>query len=149
MDPQLRSLLEAGLRVSATMRRLVAELEESDLIVHVIGGHSRSDGTSGALMFVTGVGSHRFVRISVDDRLGPTRLVALLGHELQHAVEVSRAQWVIDQPSFGRLYEHIGIRSCHGALHVCYETDAARVATQLVLNELRQARMATTEAGLR
>lgn len=113
------------------------ELEASDVIVHVVPGQPEPAGTHGALAFVTSVGRHRFLRVTIDARLAPAMLIALLAHELQHAAEVARASWVVDEASFAELYDRIGTRSCTRQSHPCYETAAARLTTGRVLVEMR------------
>lgn len=41
---------------------------------------------------------------------GHVELVAILGHELQHAAEIAAAPWVHDAGTLARLYRRIGLR---------------------------------------
>ena len=52
---------------------------------------------------------------------GPA-LVGILGHELQHAVEVADAEDVTSAEGLGRLYRRIGVGTGPGM----YDTEAAR-----------------------
>ena len=95
----------------------------------------------------------RFLRITIDERQPPLALAALLGHELQHAVEVARAPWVTDRVSFAALYREIGdaLGRYRGVAE--YDTLAARRAGEAVLAEMgrngrRTTRSATTDARL-
>ena len=63
--------------------------------------------------------------------------MALLGHELQHAVELAEAPAVEDAADYEQLYERIGYESCSSAARRCFETDAAVQAGRDVLRELR------------
>ena len=65
--------------------------------------------------------------------------MALLGHELRHAVELAEAPAVDDGDDYERLYDRIGYLSCTRAAPRCYETVAAVRAGRAVLGELREA----------
>ena len=64
--------------------------------------------------------------------------MALLGHELRHAVELAEAPTVEDSDDYERLYDRIGYESCSRAAPRCYETEAAVRAGRDVLSELRK-----------
>lgn len=126
---RVRAALEFSYAVSPTIRRLVDEIEASDLIVHLVE-KPRRGGPQGALTFVGAGKAARFVRITVDTGLADRPFVALIGHELQHAVEVARARWVIDQRSFADFYRSTGEATDRAARW--YDTaEARRVARQV------------------
>ena len=91
------------------------------------------------MRFVHASGGRRFLRITINQRLADDQRAAALAHELQHALEVARAESVIDKASFADLYKRIGIES--GADHhaPCYETDNAKLVGAIVLGEVRTA----------
>ena len=64
---------------------------------------------------------------------------AVIGHELQHAIEVAGAAAVVDLPSFDREFARIGFVTSHGDNRGSrsYETRAARDAGERILRELR------------
>ncbi len=141
LDPALHDVLDAPSRISITLVAILDELERSDLIVHVVTASTfsptwTSGGSPGVMHFVAATGGRRFVRIAVDDSLGRDTLVALLAHELYHALEVSRDHRVVDAESLRRLYMAIGERTC-GPSRECYDTAGAREAGYRVLRELR------------
>lgn len=143
LDAALAQSLHDSYFVSPTVRSLVDELDRSDLIVHVIP--MRSDDRArfvGTLHFVVTAGHRRYLRITIEERLSPDRRAAIIGHELQHAVEVSRAASVVDVKSFDAFYRRIGDESARHANVECYETEGARRAGERVLSELRDARIA-------
>ena len=51
------------------------------------------------------------MRIQIALRGAPEDSIAVLGHELQHAVEVAEAIDVNDNGGLARLYQRIGLRS--------------------------------------
>jgi hypothetical protein len=65
--------------------------------------------------------------------MGRTELIALIGHELRHALEVAQVPDVRDESALVRLYERIGQRSVKG--HE-YDTNAAQDAGRAVRKEL-------------
>ena len=66
----------------------------------------------------------RYVRVTVRADLPMAENIALLGHELMHAVEVADASGVRDELSFHHHYESIG-RPNHRGRVLLYDTRAA------------------------
>ncbi len=124
-----------GVARSPTFRALVARLQASDLVVHVV---RRPGGTAsaGVTQFVTATPYARYVRITLAAGDGGDPMVALLGHELQHAVEVAEAGSVRDDHAFGALYRTIGEPSC-ALPRRCFDTARAVEAGRDILEELR------------
>ena len=106
-------------------------------IVHLVSMVPAPGSTDGRLVFVRAASRRRILRIAINQRLAPSHRAALLGHELQHAVEVAHAPSVVDQASFSDLYEQIGYKASDRSEKACYETDAARRVAQRVLTEWR------------
>lgn len=133
--PRLARLLAVGERQSATFRDLLRRLQASDVIVHV---EEAPPGrvVDGGLQFVTSTALARYLRVTMRLDLHTIDLVALLGHELRHAVEVAEHGEVRDESSFRRYYEATGLLTHRGSL-VTYDTRAAVVAGQRVAIELR------------
>lgn len=129
-DPRAAALLTLGVTASPTFRLLVETLEHSDLIVHV---QTRPMSLPGQLQFAAVASGFRYLRVSVRVPGRDAELVAWLGHELQHAVEVSGAPEVVDQDSLIRHYERIGMRRSAGAV----ETLAAQQAWRRILDEVK------------
>ena len=135
-DPLVRTLVTRGLDGSETFRQLFQRLEQSDLIVHLRRGTNVPPG-SAYNQFITYAGSYRFVRITLNVAKTDDDEVALLGHELHHAVELAEATTVDDDRDYQRLYQRIGYESCSRAAPRCYDTDGAVEAGRAVLRELR------------
>jgi hypothetical protein len=101
--------LERGQALSPTLGALVEQLERSDLIVYV-AEEQRHAGRPNAWIQFMGAGSGvRFVRVTVNVSLGLHQRIALLGHELQHALEVAANPGIRDRASFLRYYEQSGV----------------------------------------
>lgn len=136
LDSGINALLERGLARSPTFRRLYELLGESDLIVHLERGAQPWLG-AGFNQFVAEVAERRFLRITLNVAQIDDDAVALLGHELQHAVELASEPDVADLAAYERLYRRIGYRSCTRELR-CFDTAAAVAAGRAVRMELRQ-----------
>jgi hypothetical protein len=132
-EPIARKLVSEGLRRSPTIRRLADRLQRSDVIVYVDVRSDMPSHTVGSLRFVTPSASHRFLRISFNRQYDRTTLIALLGHELQHANEVADAKEVRSAEELRRFYQRVGIRVGRDA----YDSVEAQMTGRLVRTELR------------
>lgn len=131
--PLVRRVLDAGIVRSVTFRRLVDRLERSDVIVYVQLRPDMPSEIGGLLEFMGHAGTERYLRITVGSLHHLNVLVALLGHELQHAAEVADAPDVLSAADFTGLYRRIGVSSGPGR----FDSKAAQVVGQTVQAELR------------
>ena len=135
-DRRLRSLLEHGLRMSPTLRALVARLHASDVVVYL-----QCDGPSGPdgrLTFLTTAAGYRYVVVRMA-RLARAQQIAMMAHELQHAVEIAETPAIVDGPSLVREYRRMGYENPASQLPgVSFDTHAAMRAGEQVLRELMQ-----------
>lgn len=141
-DPHIRSseaeLLDAlakGARVSPTLQRLVDRLEASDVLVYLMFDRSPSPTTAGHISLVTAAAGRRYLRISIDRRNIGCQRIAILGHELQHAVEIADDPAVTDQAGMAALYRRIGFRSANDRID-CFDSLPAIAAGQLIQREV-------------
>jgi hypothetical protein len=137
-DPKVLALFNAGMSRSATFRQLVEALDRSDVIVYVEPKLTR-EALGGYLAHnIVAAGEVRYLRIAVDTRGADGRIVPLLAHELQHAIEVSSNPGVRDPRSVDKLFERLAIAfGCGGA--TCTETQAAKDVEAAVSAELKPA----------
>ena len=131
-DRSIRLLLKRGFTHSATFARLMTRLEESDIIVYVEEVPRLPGALEGRMMMLTAAHGRRYVRIQLALRGATDDAIAVLGHELQHAVEVAQETGVIDQATLAALYRRIGTR---GGPEV-YDTWAAQDVGRIVRREL-------------
>ena len=133
-EQKILKLIDAGLSRSETFRRLVATLNESDVIVYIepklthqaLGGYLAHN--------VVAQGNHRYLHIAVQTQGSERRLVSLLAHELQHAVEVAQAPEARDAESLERTFSRLAVMfGCGGT--TCYETQAAKNVEHIVNEE--------------
>lgn len=134
---RVQKLLERGRERSATFRALLDALDRSDLIVYIEMVPALDRDIAACLRFVAPAGNHRYLRISVGANHDRERTIALIGHELQHAVEVAEHAEVRSTDAFRALFQRIGVRDTGDTLH--YDTFAARDAGTRVKAELTTA----------
>jgi len=118
---------------SRLVRDMVHELERTDLIVHVEMSRDLPGGLGGTTRLVTARGGHRYLRISIATALPPEARVAILGHELHHALEIARSQ-AHDSDTLRQFWLHKGYRTNDRF----FETDAARGVERAIRQELRR-----------
>src|SRR5262245_13196905 len=137
-DRRLLRLLHEGVRGSLTFRRMVDRLRHSDVIVYLeCGGGTRS--ADGRLTFISAAGGRRYVHIRVARLAAADVQIALIGHELRHAVEIADAPTVVDDETLAREYERIGFLNARQVLGASYDSDAAVEAGYQVLRDLTSA----------
>ena len=128
----VRAMIAAATARSGTVRELVARLNCTDAIVYVETIASPLVPTARTKLVAT-VASARFIRISINVAFGERDRMALLAHELQHAVEIAEQLDVRDDDGVRRLYAKIGRANGRDS----FETDAARDVEWTVRSELR------------
>jgi hypothetical protein len=131
-DRSIRYLLKRGFNHSVTFANLMARLEHSDVIVYVEEVPRLPGALEGRMMMLPTSHGQRYVRIQIAQRGAPDDAIAILGHELQHAIEVAQETAVNDQATLAALYQRIGMR---GGDKI-YDTFAAQEVGRLVRREL-------------
>src|SRR5262245_24204356 len=142
-DPHIRPLekdadrlIARGTERSATFRRLMTRLDQSDVIVYVRLSWNLPLHMGGRLLFLAVHGESRYLVIDLNRELARSALVALLGHELQHAVEVADAADVTSSADLKALYRRVGIQTGPDR----YDSLAARRAGYDILQEAAASR---------
>jgi hypothetical protein len=139
-DSAAALMLRFGSAKSARFRELVQTLEQSNVIVYVEVRQDAEYPVGGGLTFIGETHGVRWVRAIVDSGTmnyartcqDIVRLTAILGHELQHALEASQAPSMHDEAGFARYFRSIGVDE-PGIL----DTMAARHAGSRIADELR------------
>jgi hypothetical protein len=146
MHRTIRAALHQGYRRSPTFRHLLLRLDESDVMVYVVPGFCEVTRLEACLLRHVAIsGASRYLRIVINPHKPATELIARLGHELQHALEVAEAPEVVDAASMLALFRRIASGTCRGVPVDCYETAAAVDVEDRVLRELSRG----GEAGTR
>jgi hypothetical protein len=130
-------LIKEAAERSATFRSLVNTIDHSNGIVYVEFGYCAFGHLNGCLVpFIVASHGDRYLRIIVTpdkNRRSRDQLLALVAHEMRHALEVLEHPEVVDAATMEAMYRKIGtpLAGLKG-----YETSAARAAGDAVLAEL-------------
>lgn len=149
LDPRAEHLLTQAVRQSATVKALVARLDDTDVVVYVTttAPPDRAVATPrGVTSLVTATAAARYLRVWVDPQRREAERISVLGHEVQHALEVAGDATVRDARGLARLFERLGSESGAGAVRGGtrhFETAMARDVETRVLDEV--ARASTTD----
>jgi hypothetical protein len=116
-----RAIVAEAFRRSATVRRLVTELQQLDTLVFIdLNLNPMVD--RGTTSVMASAGGFRMLRVLISSALDPRRRIEVLGHELQHALEIARERSVVNDATLRDLYGRIGFAMGQTS----YETAAAR-----------------------
>jgi hypothetical protein len=138
-DRALNELLADGYARSTTFQRLVDAISVTNTIVYIKAGICAFGQVIACLLpFMATTDTARYLRIILTQPLDlakKDRLIALIGHELQHALEVAERSEVIDVTSMIAMSRRIGfpLKGRPG-----YETSAARAAGNAIFEELQK-----------
>jgi hypothetical protein len=138
------SLVTQATRLSPTVHELVDQLERSDLVVYVRCTAFKDSSITGRLSFLGSVSDRRYVVIELKLHEQYSSQIAILAHELQHAVEVASAPQVRSSETMAEHYRKIGIAVDDHPM--IFETAAAREVGERVHRELFGVSM-NTRAG--
>jgi hypothetical protein len=137
VDPRIRQWLDDGIKRSATFRMLVERLKQSDIVVYLQADNRPLHGVDGRLTFVGAHAGVRYVLVRLRMQSSPCRQVAIIGHELQHAVEVADAPEIVDAASLAKAYSRFGYASGWASRRgTTFDTRAAVQAGYDVLKEV-------------
>jgi hypothetical protein len=133
VDAAISSVLSEGMRRSGTFAHLVLALDKSDVIVYIESRRYLPPTIAGRLLLAAGPEGFRYLRIQVSGQPHSKELIAIVGHELRHALEVAECPEVKDEASLIALYQRIGHAS-QGPHQ--YDTAAAQATGRQVRAEL-------------
>jgi hypothetical protein len=131
-DRPIRNMLRRGFLESPTFASLMTRLERSDVIVYLEDVPRLPGALEGRLFMLPPAHGTRYVRIQIALRGSPIDSIALIGHELRHAVEIAEASTVVDEEGLAALYRRIGVD--HG--HNLFDTTEAQAIGRQVAKEL-------------
>jgi hypothetical protein len=133
LEPILRDAIEN----SATTRDLVATLDASDVIVYFELLPGMPASLPAGLSYAGSGGRFRYLRIAVNPLNSRAQIIAMIGHELQHAVEVANEPAIRSRRDLQQHYKRIGIAGRSGDM---WDTEAARDAGRRVSREVTRSR---------
>jgi len=130
-DPIVAGMIAEAAQSSPTFRRLVAAIDQTDGLVYAIRGRC-PDGIRACLPHaLTIAGTNRLLTVVIDHRLLGIEAEAILGHELQHALEILSDPTVTTGAAIYRFYDAHATRAGNR-----FETAAAEAAGVAVRAEL-------------
>lgn len=136
-DTELVSLLSEGIKKSPTLRGLTDRLTKSDVIVYVRPDVIQRNGAQGHLSFLSSSGGYRYLVVHLPAGASKPQQIAMLGHELQHAVAIADAPSVIDSDTLKKEFERIGkVAVAPNGRDFTFDSPAATDAKQRVMREL-------------
>ena len=136
VSPRLAASVSTLRDHSPTFAALLAQLDASDVIVHVIDGFQPcASGAKACLTFVDSSGGYRYLRVMITKQESEIDVRRHLAHELQHAVEIAQAPQIRDAAGLRAfcLSSGFGWRSADHC-----ETHAAQTVAFRVEHELDQ-----------
>ena len=134
-SPAIRALIVHATEQSATFRRMVETIDASKSVVYVEEG-TCGGGMRACFVNVTGARAHRFLWVKIDVRRADSDVMASIGHELRHTIEVLDAPDVTSSAGMFLFYVRVGSIGTARA----FETAAAVRAGDTVNAELRKFR---------
>lgn len=144
---RLRTLFEEGLQNSPTLRAVVSRLERSDVVVYIQPDYYGLAGYAGGLTFLSASGGLRYVVARVDWLRAPAQQIAMIGHELQHAVEVADNPEIVDEESMFQEYKRMGHVNGWLGSGVAVDTPEAGEIERRVAEEVRSASRPASPTG--
>jgi hypothetical protein len=140
-DPAVSALVEQAKTSSATFRSLVDVIDRTDGLVYVDNGTCPGRIKACLMHSVTLAGPNRLLRVKIDVRRSDGELIALLGHELQHAIEILSNPGLRNNAEVLTFYQQAGIFGGGNAV----ETQAALAVQQKIRVEVREAGKASVK----
>jgi hypothetical protein len=135
---RLQPLAAEGALRSPTFARLLLTLQKGRVIVHVQDTPQLPPSVPARLVPGRRIGGFWYLRVQLGSSRGGNDLIALLGHELFHALEIAQSD-EDESAGLGHLYRRIGYRT-DGAHQ--FDTEGAQVVESLIRRELSAARAA-------
>ena len=135
-DPTLLGVIQEGMERSTTFREMVTRIDSLPGLVYIVPSRC---GTKSALPAcldhnVQTRGGYRLLRVNVMPNESGSHLIALVAHELQHAIEVLSDESATSREAVTEMFRRISSkRSSAGG----FETDAALATQGTVFRELR------------
>lgn len=137
-DDELVALVAEGVKKSPTLRTLADRLTRSDVIVYVRPDVTAKSNSQGSLTFLSATGGFRYLVIKIPSTQSRQQKMAILGHELQHAVSIADAPSVIDSETLKKEFEKIGsVGQTAGNRGFSFDSPAAVETRRRVLSEVQ------------
>jgi hypothetical protein len=140
-----RELLRDASARSSTVRALVDRLERSDVVAYIRFTRFADTTLEGRVSFLARAGGVRYVVIELACARMRTPRMAILAHELQHAVEIADAASIVGTRTLAQHYLRIGVRLTDAFHHETFETRTALDTAAQVRREILATAVRTME----
>jgi len=130
---RIGTLINDGVQRSRTFANLVAEVHKTNVIVYVQSSMALPPDVAGRILFAGAAGNQRYLRVQISASLTRDQMIAVIAHELRHALEVAAEHSVVNEKALEAFYRRIGDSPHIGG---GYDTEAARLAQRIVRQEL-------------
>ena len=130
-SPVIAAAIQEAIERSPSFRALIATINASDTYVFVSAGDC-GHGVRACFVKVAGAGPHRYMFVRVDPRKRDCDLMASIGHELRHTIEVIEDPSIRSDPAKDLFY----LRTAWHGTPRAYETVAAMDAGNAVRSEI-------------
>lgn len=138
-NPIIKAAIGQATSLSATFRRLVEVINNTDGLVYVEEGRCGNRARGCLLHVMTASGPYRMLHIEINTRRAGKEIMGLVGHELQHAVEVLSEPKLNTSVGILNFYQHEGRFSLGNSA----ETSAAlRAGTDVEVEVLQAQKLA-------
>ena len=127
----IRAMIDEAARRSPSFRRLIEAIEATDGIVYVEDGTCGHSVTACLSLTISSAGQHRTLFVLVDARQPDWEVMASIGHELRHALEVLENASITTTAAIYFFYKY----EAHASGEP-FETEAAVRAGNAVRNEV-------------
>jgi hypothetical protein len=101
-----QQVVASAVEQSPTVAHLIGQLDQSDVFVYV--SVLPIDIPTAKTVLLASPGQFRYLHIYINSAQTPKQRVILLGHELQHALEIADAPEVRDGQTMAALFRRIG-----------------------------------------
>jgi hypothetical protein len=128
----IRAMIDEAGRRSPSFRRLVETIDATDGIVYVEDGTCGHSVRACLTMSISSAAQYRILRVLIDVRQPDWEVMASIGHELRHAIEVLGNTSLKTTEAIYLFYKN---EASHGAGE-SFETEAAISAGNKVRNEV-------------
>ena len=136
-DQTIARLLDDARNNSATFRRLLETINDTDGLVYVEQGRCGAGPRACLLMTMMVAGPHRVLKIHIDVKRDDAAVIGSLGHELQHAIEVLRESGIRSAGQMFGFYARIAGDPTGRTDRLTFETEAAIRAGDAVRTEFK------------
>jgi hypothetical protein len=131
--PLVGALINEGIRRSRTFASLVNDIHRTNVIIYVESSMGLPVEVAGRILFAGAAGDQRYLRVQVRATLARDQMIAVIAHELRHALEVADERSVVNERALEDFYRRVGDSPHAGG---GYDTEAARVVQRIVRSEL-------------